>query len=59
MNKLKWKGPADVSGSWENTNWRLRKLKIKYLTVGYDFKFGKNRQGDVDLLQKMSLFFLL
>jgi len=32
-----------------------KKLKINYLTVGYDFKFGKNRQGDVDLLQKMSL----
>ena len=32
-----------------------KKFKINYLTVGYDFKFGKNRQGDVDLLQKMSL----
>ena len=32
-----------------------KKLKTNYLTVGYDFKFGKNRQGDVDLLQKMSL----
>ena len=31
-----------------------KKLKINNLTVGYDFKFGKNRQGDVDLLEQLS-----
>ena len=29
-------------------------LHISSLTVGYDFKFGKNRQGNVDLLKKLS-----
>ena len=31
-----------------------KKLNINNLTVGYDFKFGKNRQGDVDLLKQLS-----
>ena len=31
-----------------------KKLNINNLTVGYDFKFGKNRQGDVDLLEQLS-----
>lgn len=29
-------------------------LKINYLLVGQDFRFGKNREGDVGLLQKLS-----
>jgi riboflavin kinase/FMN adenylyltransferase len=28
-------------------------LNIKYLVVGDDFKFGKNRQGDFSMLQKV------
>ncbi|NOQ94896.1 MAG: bifunctional riboflavin kinase/FAD synthetase [Methylophaga sp.] len=28
-------------------------LNIKYLVVGDDFKFGKNRQGDFNMLQKV------
>ena len=35
-------------------NFLTKKLKINNLTVGYDFKFGKNRQGDVDLLEQLS-----
>ena len=31
-----------------------KKLNINNLTVGYDFKFGKNRQGNVDLLKQLS-----
>ncbi len=29
-------------------------LGIKSITVGYDFKFGKNRKGDTNLLKKLS-----
>tara|TARA_B100000029_G_scaffold440512_1_gene457709 strand:- start:149 stop:1078 length:930 start_codon:yes stop_codon:yes gene_type:complete len=31
-----------------------KKLNIKHLTVGYDFKFGKDRKGNLDLLKKLS-----
>ena len=35
----------------------FEKLNIKNLTVGHDFKFGKNREGDVNLLkQKSSIY---
>lgn len=30
-------------------------LKINYLLVGQDFRFGKNRTGDIALLQKLSV----
>ena len=30
----------------------VEKLKVKNITVGYDFKFGKDRKGNTDLLQK-------
>lgn len=29
-------------------------LNIKYLLVGEDFRFGKNREGDISLLQRIS-----
>jgi len=32
----------------------IKKLNISKLTVGYDFRFGKNRQGDINLLQDYS-----
>lgn len=33
----------------------IKKLKMKYLSVGSDFKFGLNRQGDAEFLEKASL----
>jgi riboflavin kinase/FMN adenylyltransferase len=30
----------------------LKKMDIKKLVLGYDFKFGKNRNGNIDLLKK-------
>jgi len=32
----------------------VEKLKIKNLIVGYDFKFGKDREGNVELLRQQS-----
>ena len=33
----------------------IHKLRVKNLFVGYDFKFGKDRKGDVNLLKQISL----
>ena len=33
----------------------VKKLKIKNLVVGYDFKFGKERKGNIILLKEQSL----
>ena len=35
----------------------VKKLKMKNLVVGYDFKFGKERKGSVSLLKKQSLIY--
>jgi len=32
----------------------VEKLNVKYLIIGHDHTFGKNRSGDFNLLQKMS-----
>ncbi len=32
----------------------LRSLKVKYLVIGYDHKFGKNRSGDISTLKKLA-----
>ena len=32
----------------------VKKLQVKNITVGYDFKFGKDRKGNTDLLKKLS-----
>lgn len=32
----------------------IGKMKIKHLLVGYDHKFGKDRVGDIEILQKCS-----
>lgn len=31
-----------------------KKLNVKYLAVGTDFRFGHNRKGDIDLLDKLA-----
>ena len=35
----------------------VNKIKIKNLVVGQDFKFGKGRKGNVELLKKQSLIY--
>lgn len=35
-------------------NYLFSTLNIKHLLVGEDFRFGKNREGDVNLLQQLS-----
>ena len=32
----------------------LKSLKVKYLVIGYDHKFGKNRSGDITTLKKLA-----
>ena len=32
----------------------IKKLNVKHLIIGYDHKFGKNREGDFQLLKKFS-----
>ena len=32
----------------------IKKLNVSNLTIGYDFKFGKDRKGNIDLLRKLS-----
>jgi riboflavin kinase/FMN adenylyltransferase len=36
------------------TKYLFNKLKVKYLLVGEDFRFGKNREGNVELLHRLS-----
>lgn len=31
----------------------VEKLNIKHIIIGYDYRFGKNRKGDYQLLKKM------
>ena len=35
----------------------IEKFNIKHLVIGYDFKFGKDRKGDANLLQEQSKIF--
>ncbi|MBI2721289.1 MAG: bifunctional riboflavin kinase/FAD synthetase [Bacteroidetes bacterium] len=32
----------------------LKSLKVKYLVIGYDHKFGRNRSGDINVLKQFS-----
>jgi FAD synthase len=32
----------------------IEKLNVKYLIIGYDHSFGKNKSGNFELLQKLS-----
>lgn len=34
----------------------LRSLNVKYLVIGYDHKFGKDRSGDINTLKKLAPF---
>ena len=45
---------ADLSAHAFIENILLQGLHTKYLVIGDDFRFGKNRQGDFHLLVKMS-----
>ncbi len=33
----------------------IKKLKVKHIIIGDDFKFGKDRKGDYELLKKLSV----
>ena len=43
---------ADLSADDFVNQFLIEKLKIKHATIGYDFHFGKNRQGTPDYLLK-------
>lgn len=43
---------ANISAAEFIENILVKTFKLKYLTIGYDFKFGSNREGDVKLLQQ-------
>ncbi|RLB10631.1 MAG: riboflavin biosynthesis protein RibF [Deltaproteobacteria bacterium] len=32
----------------------VQKIGVKYIVVGYDYAFGKNRQGNIEFLKKMA-----
>jgi riboflavin kinase/FMN adenylyltransferase len=44
---------AQISAADFANNYIFSMLKVKYLLVGQDFRFGVNRSGDVDLLQTL------
>ncbi len=46
---------AQTTASEFARNYLFSTLNIKHLLVGEDFRFGKNREGDVNLLQQLSL----
>ena len=45
---------ANIEAETFIENYLVKKLKVKHIIVGDDFKFGKNREGDCDLLKKLS-----
>lgn len=45
---------ANIEAQTFIENILVKTLKIKHLTVGYDFTFGKNRQGNFNILQNKS-----
>ena len=44
---------AQTSASEFAVNHLFSKIKVKYLLIGEDFRFGKNRDGDVSLLRTL------
>ncbi|WP_314817310.1 bifunctional riboflavin kinase/FAD synthetase [Aggregatibacter segnis] len=43
---------ADLSAQQFIEDWLVRKLNVKFLSIGDDFKFGAKRQGNFALLQQ-------
>ena len=43
---------ADLPAQQFIKDWLVRKLNVKFLSIGDDFKFGANRQGNFALLQQ-------
>ncbi|MBP7710628.1 MAG: bifunctional riboflavin kinase/FAD synthetase [Rickettsiales bacterium] len=48
---------SEISAEDFVKNILVQALNIKHLTIGYDFIFGKNRQGDFKLLEKEAKVF--
>ncbi|MDO9023282.1 bifunctional riboflavin kinase/FAD synthetase [Zwartia sp.] len=44
---------AEMSASDFVTNWLARELNVRWLLVGEDFRFGRQRMGDVNLLREL------
>ncbi|GKT10091.1 bifunctional riboflavin kinase/FAD synthetase [Desulforhabdus sp. TSK] len=44
---------AKISAHDFVTRLLVEKIGVKAVVVGYDYRFGRNRQGDIDFLQKM------
>ncbi|TDT70708.1 FMN adenylyltransferase /riboflavin kinase [Allofrancisella inopinata] len=45
---------ANIDAEEFVTEYLVKKLKIKHIIIGDDFKFGKNRKGDYNLLEQLS-----
>ncbi|WP_085246975.1 bifunctional riboflavin kinase/FAD synthetase [Gilliamella mensalis] len=43
---------ANMSADRFIQDWLINKLQAKYITIGDDFRFGFDRKGDINLLQK-------
>ncbi|MED7819963.1 MULTISPECIES: bifunctional riboflavin kinase/FAD synthetase [unclassified Francisella] len=46
---------ANIEAETFITDYLIKKLNIKHIIVGDDFKFGRKRKGDYDLLKKFSI----
>lgn len=45
---------SDLSGEAFVKEVLIRRYNVKYIVMGENFRFGKNREGDVDALKKMA-----
>lgn len=45
---------SDMSGETFVKEVLIRRYNVKYIVMGENFRFGKNREGDVDALKKMA-----
>ncbi|QLB13637.1 FMN adenylyltransferase /riboflavin kinase [Bisgaardia hudsonensis] len=48
---------AEQSAEHFIESWLVKKLNVKFLSIGDDFRFGQQRQGDFQLLQKAGIQF--